>query len=166
MLDSEASHLKRKALALLQTLWQVVYLGNSTTACSETSDSHQLLHVVHQEHNVFLTPSELPCPVAWNSGYSLISLLPTAALAHHVVIAEHDGCVAAASHRGDRFLLWVHKIPAPVKKAPGETSRSLVPQLPNPHPQWDLTQIPAQCTEDSQTQEVYKRQRGGGRIRG
>lgn len=49
--------------------------------------------------------------VQWHEvqAYSLVLLFPSAAPAHQVVIAEHRGCVAAASHRGDQFLPRVHQ---------------------------------------------------------
>lgn len=85
--------------------------------------------------------------------YSLSLLLPTAALAHHRALAKPHGCMAAAEgatpHRGDRFLLQVHRIPAPGNKALGEQSGVVVLQLPNPVPSVTLRH-----RRWSQTQEV------------
>lgn len=150
--EAGASHPQCKGLALLRTLWQAVYLVNSTASCSKTLIRTSFcMWCIRNITCSWLPQSSL---VHWHEiqAYSLILLLPMAALACRVVIAEHHGCVAAAegaaSHRGERFLLRVHTIPAPGKKAPGETSRSLVPQLPNPYPRWGLTWTRVWCTED------------------
>lgn len=66
--EAGASHPQCKGLALLRTLWQAVYLVNSTASCSKTPIRTSFCMWCIRNINMFLTPSEQPCPVVGDSG--------------------------------------------------------------------------------------------------